>query len=141
MATQQLKNAYMLTKVLTANKHEVVVYLYEGAIGFIHRACEAVEAGNREACGQAVDRAMNIVIELSGNLNYNASSSLALRLDGIYNYLIESLSLANARQDVDALRSCEGILVILHDAWTQAVSLEAHNSSKNEQTQHLRISA
>jgi len=39
----RLSKAYLLTKVLTATKHEVVVYLYEGAIGYVHRATETLK--------------------------------------------------------------------------------------------------
>ena len=50
MATQ-LSKAYLLTKVLTATKQEVVVYLYEGAISYLHRAGQALKSGDTAAAG------------------------------------------------------------------------------------------
>src|SRR6185295_6496773 len=116
MATR-LSKAYLLTQVLTANKHEVVVYLYESALGHLHRALEALNSNRRVDAAKSIERVVTIVIELSGSLNYRVGGRLALRLDSIYNYLIETLTLANARGDAEALEACDGILTILHDAW------------------------
>lgn len=134
-----LSKAYLLTKVLTASKIEVIVYLYEGAIGYLHRAAEALREGHRAQSIQFVDRALHIIIELSGSLNYTTGGQMALRLDTIYNHLIESLTLANARADLEAIESCEGILVILHGAWQQAAASDEH--VQTEETHQLRVSA
>ncbi|MEN6626408.1 MAG: flagellar export chaperone FliS [Candidatus Sumerlaeia bacterium] len=134
-----LSKAYLLTKVLTASKIEVIVYLYEGAIGYLHRAAEALREGRRAQSIQFVDRALHIIIELSGSLNYTTGGQMALRLDTIYNHLIESLTLANARADLEAIESCEGILVILHGAWQQAAASDEH--VQTEEPHQLRVSA
>ena len=76
--------------------------------------------------GEAVpypgDRA--ILIELSSGLDYTKNGSLALRLDSIYNYMIDALTLSNREGDMEALLSCESVLKILSDAWHQAVTTE-----------------
>ena len=135
----KLSRAYLLTKVLTASNCEVVLYLYEGAIGYLHRATEAIRQGQPGEAGQKIERAISIVVEMSGNLNYAGNGQLALRLEGIYNYLIESLSLANSRKDIQAIEACEGILVILHDAWQQAAN--APDIKMEQAKPQLRISA
>ncbi len=134
-----LSKAYLLTKVLTASKVEVIVYLYEGAIGYLHRATEALRDGRRGEATQAIDRAVHIVIELSGSLNYTVGGQIALRLDAIYNHLIESLTLAMSRGDAEAIESCEGILVILHGAWKQASAADDDHAEDEEH--QLRVSA
>jgi flagellar protein FliS len=137
---RRLSQAYLLTKILTASKHEVVAYLYEGAIGYLHRAVESWKTPSPARGMELVDRAISIVIELSGNLNYSAGDpQLALRLDRIYNYLIETLTLAKGREDIEAVEACEGILVVLHDAWRQAVQLT--RSDVGELSAGLQVSA
>ena len=135
----RLSKAYLLTKVLTANRHEVVVYLYEGIISNLHRARVALQAGQRGAAGVAIDRAIAIIIELSGSLNYATGARLALRLDAIYGYLIESLTLANRHSDESAVEACVGIVTILYDAWQQAAAVEHDTDSRRER--QLQISA
>jgi flagellar protein FliS len=118
----RLSRAYLLTKVLTATSQEVVVYLYEGAIGYLHRAKQALEANDRAAAGIAIERALGIIIELSGTLNFEQGGALAVRLNNIYNFLIESLTLAGGRGSAETIESCESILTILHDAWQQTAA-------------------
>lgn len=125
----RLSKAYMLTKVLTASKQEVVVYLYEGAISYLHRAQMALQNGQRGAFCQAIERVVSILIELSGSLNYTSGGHLALKLDAVYSYLIETLSLASSRADGEALNSCEGILTILYGAWQQAAASLQHQAT------------
>ena len=128
----RLSKAYLLTKVLTATKQEVIVYLYEGIISNLHRARAALAEGRRGAACQSIDRAISIIVELSGSLNYVTGGRLALQLDSIYNYLIESLTLANRRADDGALQACEGVVTILYDAWQQAAVLEQQTDAKPE---------
>ena len=120
MATR-LSKAYLLTKVLTANNGEIITYLYEAAINYLERAARALRKGNRAEAGVSIERTISIVVELSGSLNYDHGGQLAVRLDSIYNYMIESLSLALGKGDVEAIDSCRSILTILHDAWQQAM--------------------
>lgn len=137
----RLSNAYLLTKVLTASKNEVVIYLYEGVIGYLHRASAAMREGQRGAAGTAIERAISIIVELSGNLNYTTGGHLALRLDAIYSYLIEALSLANSRGDLEALSACEGIVAILYDAWRQAAEACAAQPAPPMPERQLQVSA
>lgn len=137
---RRLSKAYLLTKVLTASRQEVVVYLYEGAIGFLHRATEAIGADDREQMGLMLDRAINILIELSGGLNYTGGEKkIAMRLDAIYNYLIETLTHARANADQEAIEACASVLVVLHDAWQQAVQLT--RGTEQQPALRLQISA
>ena len=135
----RLSKAYLLTKVLTATHQEVVVYLYEGAIGYLHRAIGALRVNQRGAAGTAIERTISILIELSGSLDYTANSRLALKLDAIYTYLIQSLAQAGGRGDIEALESCEGVLGILYDAWQQAASMDPRQEPRS--AHQLQISA
>ena len=77
----RLSKAYLLTKVLTASNQEVIVYLYEGAISYLHRSVVALRENQRAIAGAALERCISIVVELSGSLNYSVNSHLALKLD------------------------------------------------------------
>jgi flagellar protein FliS len=121
--------AYLLTKVLTAGRREVILYLYEGALGSLARAIEARRADDRATAGREIDRVIAILIELSGSLDYDKNGELALRLDGIYNYMIEALTASN-NGDEEPLQACEGVLTILCDAWRQALASEDNGAER-----------
>lgn len=133
----RLSKAYMLTKVLTASNQEVIVYLYEGAIGYLHRAVAFMRAGERAAACAAIDRVVSIVIELSGSLNYSANSHLALRLDAIYTHLLHALAHAGGSGDVESLEACEGIMSMLYDAWQQAAALDDKSAARPAAQLHI----
>ena len=133
-------NAYMLTKVLTASNREVILYLYEGAAGFLQRAAEARKRGDETECCESLDRVSSIMIELSSCLDYNRNGSLAIRLDSIYNYMIETIGMSNRQHDLEAIETCLSILAILSDAWRQAIASET-GVEANGQEPSLEISA
>ncbi len=133
-----LSKAYLLTKVLTRRRSRSSLPL-RGCDRYLHRATEALRDGRRGEATQAIDRAVHIVIELSGSLNYTVGGQIALRLDAIYNHLIESLTLAMSRGDAEAIESCEGILVILHGAWKQASAADDDHAEDEEP--QVRVSA
>lgn len=133
----RLSKAYLLTKVLTASNQEVIVYLYEGAISYLHRAINALRENQRAAADTAIKRCISILVELSGNLNYSVNSHLALKLDAIYTYLIQTLSLAGDRGDTHDLASCEGILATLYDAWQQATTLDKKAAPRPDHRVHV----
>ena len=103
MATKIYSRAYELTKVLTASNREVVLYLYEGALNFLNRALEARDLDDQEVAGKSIDQTISILIELSCCLDYSRNGSLALRLDSIYNYMIEALTLKEPSQVLELL--------------------------------------
>lgn len=116
--------AYMLTKVLTANSRELILYLYEGAEGYLDRAIEARKIENDQEAAEMTDRTVSIIIELSCSLDYNQNGTLALRLDSIYNYMIEVLTKSQGIEGTESLETCRSLISILSDAWRQAVAAE-----------------
>ena len=85
--------------------------------------------------------AVAIVIELSCCLDYNQNGALALRLDSLYNYMIEALTLSAERTDVEGLETCASILNILTDAWRQAIQSTENVVPHHGEESELRLSA
>ena len=132
--------AYLLTKVLTANNKEVILYLYEGLLGYLQRAQEARQACDEAECGAALEQSLSILIELSSCLDYNHDGQMAIRLDSIYNYLIHAITLSNKNQDMEPIETSHSVITILYDAWRQAIESESQATMYEAEPQ-LRISA
>jgi flagellar secretion chaperone FliS len=120
----RFSRAHLLTEVLTTDNREVILYLYGGAVSYLERATESLTQGRRQAAAESIQRASAIVVELACCLDFNRDGALALRLDSIYNYLIEVLALAARTLDTDALETCRSVLAILGDAWRQALETD-----------------
>lgn len=117
----RFSRAHLLTQVLATQQHEVILHLYDGALNHLDRAMEALQQRDPRKASESLQRASSIMIELSCGLDYHRDGALALRLDSIYNYLIEALTMATRSLDLDALETCRSVLLILREAWGQAV--------------------
>lgn len=117
----RFSRAHLLTQVLSADQREVILYLYDGALNHLDRAFDFLARRDRKHASESIQRASSIIVELSFSLDYNRDGALALRLDSIYNYLIDALTIAARTLDRETLETCQNVLSILEDAWGQAV--------------------
>ncbi|MCB1154771.1 flagellar export chaperone FliS, partial [bacterium] len=65
--------AYASNDVNTANRLQLLIMLYEGAIRFMSRANEAMKAGNLADKGLYLHKAQAIIDEFKGTLDFSAS--------------------------------------------------------------------
>jgi len=108
---------YLSTQVTTANAKSLIVYLYDAAIHHVRKALDDLQQRRPAPCGKHLGAALDILIELAAALDFDASPQLAERLQTLYNYLIETLALAQKEKDPKQLRSCMAVLSTLGNAW------------------------
>lgn len=102
-----------------ANPHQLVAMLFEGYMEALAQGRGAMRAGQLEAKGLALGRAVRIVEEgLRAALDLRAGGSLARDLDDLYTYLTLRLTMANLRDDEAALDECQRLMVPLQEAWS-----------------------
>jgi flagellar protein FliS len=107
------------TRVSVATPHQLVALLFDGFMEALAQARGALRAGQREAKGLALGRAVRIVEEgLRASLNLQQGGSLARDLDELYTYLSMRLTMANIRNDEAMLDECQRLMQPLLDAWT-----------------------
>lgn len=106
--------------VLSANPHQLVVLLFEGAISTIKKAGILIEQGDIPAKGQAITKAINIISNgLRAGLNHEAGGDIAANLDDLYEYMTRKLLHANLHNDMAAIAEVESLLVNISDAWKE----------------------
>jgi flagellar protein FliS len=104
-------------KVLSATPHELVLMLYEGALGAIRAAKESAAAGDAEGSAEQVGTAVGIIANgLKANLDMKAGE-LSERLSGLYDYVVSILLRANLKKDPALLAEAEGLVSGLAEAW------------------------
>jgi flagellar secretion chaperone FliS len=115
--------------VHAASPHRLVAMLFEGLLEAIAQARGAVQAGQVQAKGAAIGRAVAILEEgLGGGLDLN-TGPLAHDLNRLYSYVVTQLTLANLRSDDMLLQECQNLVRPLQDAW--AAIADGGSSSKN----------
>lgn len=105
-------------QVAGADAHRLVTLLFEGFAQAAVEAQRALASGNTELKCRAMTRAIRIVDEgLRAHLNLAAGGSLARDLQELYGYVVQRLSLANARNDPELVAECQRLMQPLHEAW------------------------
>lgn len=104
-----------LEQVQSATPEDLVLMLFEGAVGFGRQAQEALERGDRESGAALVGRVRAIVEELDRGLN-PAAGSITRHLGAIYEYVLRRLDPTT----VEAVTVGEVVadLLVLCEAWS-----------------------
>lgn len=119
---QQLAAAYRQvgaeTAIAGASPHQLVLMLFDGYMDALAQARGAMRAGQIEAKGRAIGRAVRIVDEgLRAALNLQGGGTLARDLNDLYGYLTMRLTLVNLRNDEEGLDECQRLMQPLREAW------------------------
>ena len=113
---------YKKTEITTADRGRLIVLLYEGAIGFLVRAKDALFRGDYEARCNLINRAQDIITELNSSLNMNEGGEIAANLRRLYNFMNTHLVKAKIKDDPALLDQVMGMLADLNTAWTEIAS-------------------
>lgn len=111
---------YRQSTVVTADRMELVVMLYDGFLSFAHGAIDAVEAKSRARAGEATSQALAIIHELVAALDQDADTELVGSLGSLYDFVEFSLHEGNRNQDASHYRNAIKIMAELRDAWGEA---------------------
>ena len=122
--------AYRRNAVLTATPGQLVLMLYDGALGAMAQAREAfgrpaTDYSRFETINRNLIKAQRILSELRGNLDMEAGGEVAKTLQGLYSYHLRRLFEANVQKDVAAVEEVERLVRELRDAWEQMLCKSA----------------
>jgi len=119
MKQQLAQQQYVTTQVGTADRLQLVIMLYDGAISFLGQAKEKMAARDAAGKGLLIGRALDIIAELNASLNFQAGQELAANLFHLYNFMTGHLTEANLNWDSAALDEVLGMLLQLREAWVE----------------------
>lgn len=106
------------TQAAAADPHGLVTMLFNGFAEAVAEARGALAAGQPALKGAAVQRAVRILEEgLRAGLDLQAGGQLARDLDELYAYLGMRLTMANLRNDDNALAETLRLIQPLSEAW------------------------
>ena len=113
------KQAYLETRILSADPVELVSILYEYAGISVQDARQSLAAGDVPGRARAVTKAIAIMGELEGSLNREQGGEIAVNLGRLYQYMRERLTHANITQTDEPLGEVEALLRTLGDGWKE----------------------
>lgn len=108
------------TQVDTANPHQLVLMLFDGALSAIASAALHMQAKKTQLKGESIGKAINIIDGgLKACLDYEAGGELATRLGALYEYMCLRLLHANLHNDEGALDEVTRLLKELKSGWQE----------------------
>jgi flagellar secretion chaperone FliS len=116
---QSAHDAYLESRVLSAEPLELVHMLYQGAISAVQDSRHHLANGRIMERSRAITKACAILTELTVALNREAGGELANRLASLYDYMRRRLLEANFRQSDEPLGEVLGLLATLSEGWVE----------------------
>lgn len=118
-------DSYRQTQVKSRTPLELVVMLYDGVLGYLATARDAVERRDIATRRDALSRALAILAELQSTLDLERGGEIALALDDLYGYSTRRLMQAAIDNDVAPIDEVRRLLEGLRDSWRTIASQPA----------------
>ena len=140
MVPSKYHNQYRKNQISTSGQGHLILMMYEGAIKFTKLALESMTEGDLSSQGKYIQKAHDIVNELSLALDFKKGGDVAPRLESLYQFALSQLTLANIKSDKKALQTVLNILNPLLEAWTQLHD-DSINKGQDEAAQPKSITS
>jgi len=110
-------DAYLESRVESADPVQLVRMLYQGAIGSVREARNHLAKGDIAHRSRAISKAHAILTELLVSLDHERGGEISIRLARLYDYMQRRLLEANLQQVDAPLAEVLGLLSTLNEAW------------------------
>lgn len=108
------------TNAMSANPHQLIVMLFDGAHSSLGKARWAISQNDVAHKATHLSKAIDIIeLGLRAALDIERGGELAERLDALYDYMARTLVRANARNDADLVAHVDTLLTDIGSAWKQ----------------------
>lgn len=111
-------DAYLESRVFSAGPVELVHMLYQAAGQAVRDARHYLAQGEIADRSRCINKACEILMELTNSLDHKQGAEIARRLNQLYDYMLGQLIDANVRQADAPLAEVLGLLETLGEAWS-----------------------
>ncbi len=133
---------YRQTQVTTVDKGRLIVLLYEGAVKFLRESVRAQAEGDIPAKANFINRALDIISELSQSLNMQDGGDIAFNLKRIYQFWTDHLLRAKITRDTKAMDDVIEMMSSLIEAWQKVCTdAEALRLTAGQEPQKAALTA
>jgi flagellar secretion chaperone FliS len=112
-------NAYRQTKVITADPKRLVILCYETVISNLKMAREIYIAKDYETKAKCIQKAQDIICELTNALDFEQGGEVAKNLYALYTFLTRHILEADLKRDLNALTESIVMIAELKSAWQE----------------------
>lgn len=117
-----LTNAYLRNKVLSASPEELRLMLLDGCLRFCRQGREGLAARNFEQSFNGLSAAKNILVELVTGMNRDANPELCDRLAALYMFLYRRLIDANLEKNPAIVDEVIALIEYERETWAMTMA-------------------
>lgn len=114
---QDATRTYQHANYFTATPIKLVMMCYDGAIGSLKLARESYLRKEYEAKAKALQKAIDILYELNASLDLKKGGDIARNLRSLYQYMIQAITDADLKKDIQSFDNVIHMLEELEEAW------------------------
>lgn len=114
---QNAHDAYLESRIFSADPTELIRLLYQAATGAVRNARRHLASGDIPARTRSINAACDILIELAAALDHERGGEISRRLAQLYQYMTRKLIEAHFRQSDSPLAEVLGLLATLGEGW------------------------
>lgn len=115
-------NIYTQNNVNIESPEKLVEMMYEGVLRFNAQAKKAIQDENYAKKVYWTNRSIAVIVELLAILD-KSQGDIGYYLDGLYNYQIQLLSLANIENDTKKVDEVSNVFKGLLEAWRETTNV------------------
>ena len=119
--TDPFRKAYTTNQYASMPPERIVLALFDGILVNLERAIFALDDGDMETRGVALQKALAIVSELQASLDLERGGEIGVSLNMLYSYVSRELVRANLNDDRDAMLYCGRLIQEVREGWCEMV--------------------
>jgi len=131
MASAKGTQAYQSNEVGTSTQGKLILMMYDGAIRFVHMAMDALDQNDIARKGTYIQKSRDIINELMVALDTDRGGEVTRNLERLYQFVLRQLTLANIKNDKQALNAVLRVLTPLREGWDQVFNPPAGDNADN----------
>ncbi len=131
MTPRRFHNEYRHNEVATSSQGKLIVMMYEGALKFVSLAIEGIDNKDLSKKGKYINKAHDIINELSCALDMKKGGEVAQKLESLYQFILHQLTRANIKSNRKDLESIINVLTPLTEAWKELLDKSEHAKMGN----------
>ncbi len=111
--------AYVKTSVETASPIKQIVLIYDKAITLMNLVVESINNNDLKGKIESIYEIETIIRALDSFLDFEKGGEIARNLHEIYQFILDSLLVINAKNDVNLMKDLIEIMEVLKEGWEE----------------------
>ncbi len=111
--------AYVKTSVETASPIKQIVLIYDKAITLMNLVVESINNNDLKGKIEGIYEIETIIRALDSFLDFEKGGEIARNLHEIYQFILDSLIVINAKNDVNLMKDLIEIMEVLKEGWEE----------------------